>query len=140
MESSGDGLRSSFEIDASDLVVTSQAGIVLGVVLLIVGLLVLVSSQSASSFGLRAAAALVGTGALLTALGAAGVRRFKDRAPGVSVEASRAEWRRFFIAATVYAVASFVLLMLNVTVDLVVGLPLSILCMFLFWQFVLRGR
>jgi sugar phosphate permease len=115
-------------------------GIVLGIVLLIVGLLMLMSSQAPSSFGLGAAAALVGTGALLTALGAASVRRFKDRTPGVSVEEGRAEWRRFFIAATVCAVASFVLLMLNVRVDLMVGLPLAILCMFLFWQFVLRGR
>jgi hypothetical protein len=140
MESSGDGLWSSFKIDASDLVVTSQAGIVLGIVLLIVGLLMLMSSQAMSSFGLGVAAVLVGTGVLLTALGAAGVQRFKGRTPGVSIEEGRAEWKRFFIAATVCAMASFVLLMLNVRVDLVVGLPLTILCTFMFWQFVLRGR
>lgn len=140
MEPSRDGLRSSFKIDASDLVVTSQAGMVLGIVLLIVGLLMLMSSQATASFGLGAAAALVGTGALLTALGAAGVRRFKGRAPRVSAEERRAEWRRFLIAATICAVASFLLLMLNVRFDLTMGLPVAILCMFLFWQFVLRGR
>lgn len=138
--SSEDGSRSAFKIDASDLVVTSQAGMMLGIALLIVGLLILISSQATSSFGLGAAAALVGTGALMTALGTAGVQRFKGRTPGISVEENRAEWRRFFIASSVCAVASFVLLMLNVRPDLVVGLPLAILCMFLFWQFVMRGR
>lgn len=108
--------------------------------LLIVGLLMLVLVGSLSSFGVVLPVALLAAGALMAALGVLYLRRTKHRVVALSPEESRLEWRRFFIAASVYVAISLAMIGFNIRFDLVVGFPLAILGTFIFWLFVLGKR
>ena len=76
----------------------------------------------------------------MVVLGALFLRRTKGRAVAVDAEERRLEWRRFLIAASIYASFSLVMVLLNVRFDLALGFPLAILGIFIFWQYVLEGK
>ncbi len=112
-----------------------QVVIVVGVVILFIGLLMLLGTSSSSGINNAFLLCIVGGSSVL--LGSFAIRRVRNGTNGNKKVEERKEWRRFFIASSLYVIISIVLVSLNIDIQFVFGIPLSILCIYLFWSYVL---
>jgi hypothetical protein len=125
-----------FKTDLSDKRVICQTGIIIGSVILIIGLLMLTASLSAS--GYENGMIFSVTGGVTMTLSVFAIRRIKSGAFENDKVVERKEWERYTAISIVFLVISITLIMLDISIPFAIGFPLAIVSTYVFWSYVLN--